>query len=62
MAGTAPTRSAAQQVNHWARIGREPETSKSVSQHDVAQVLSGRASYDRDYRVARRWGMIAART
>jgi hypothetical protein len=45
-AGELLSRSAAQQVNHWARIGRELEASKSVSQRDIAQVLGGRASYD----------------
>jgi hypothetical protein len=40
------SRSTAQQVNHWARIGRELEASKSVSQRDIAQVLGGRTSYD----------------
>ena len=40
------SRSTAQQVNHWARIGRELEASKSVSQRDIAQVLGGRSSYD----------------
>ena len=40
------SRSAAQQVNHWARIGRELEASKSLSQRDIAQVLAGRSSYD----------------
>jgi hypothetical protein len=45
-AGELLSRSAAQQVNHWARIGRELEASKSVSQREVAQVLAGRSSYD----------------
>lgn len=40
------SRSTAQQVNHWARIGRELEASKSVSLRDIAQVLRGRTSYD----------------
>ena len=40
------SRSTAQQVNHWARIGRELEASSSISQRDVAEVLAGRASYD----------------
>src|SRR5690348_16868505 len=40
------SRSTAQQVNHWARIGRELEASKSVSQRDIAEVLGGRSSYD----------------
>lgn len=45
-AGELLSRSAAQQVNHWARVGRELEASKTVSQHDITQVLGGRASYD----------------
>jgi hypothetical protein len=45
-AGELLSRSAAQQVNHWARIGRELEASKSVSQREIAKVLSGRTSYD----------------
>jgi hypothetical protein len=45
-AGALLSRSAAQQVNHWARIGRELEASKSLSQRDIAQVLAGRSSYD----------------
>ena len=40
------SRSAAQQVNHWARIGRELEASKSLSQRDIAQVLAGHSTYD----------------
>ena len=40
------SRSTAQQVAHWARIGRELETSQSVSQQEIAQVLEGEASYD----------------
>ena len=44
--GELLNRSAAQQINHWARIGRELETSKTVSLHDIAQVLAGRTSYD----------------
>lgn len=40
------SRSAAQQVNHWARIGRELEAAHSISQRDVAEVLAGRATYD----------------
>ena len=40
------SRSTAQQVNHWARIGRELEASKSVSQRDIAEVLGGRTAYD----------------
>lgn len=40
------SRSTAQQVNHWARIGRELEASNQISQRDIAEVLAGRASYD----------------
>lgn len=40
------SRSTAQQVNHWARIGRELESSASISQRDIAEVLAGCASYD----------------
>lgn len=40
------SRSTAQQVNHWARIGRELEASTSISQRDIAEVLAGQASYD----------------
>lgn len=46
VAGSVMSRSAAQQVNHWARIGRELEAAHSISQRDVAAVLSGRGSYD----------------
>ena len=45
-AGEVLSRSAAQQINHWARIGRELEASGAVSARDIAAVLSGRASYD----------------
>lgn len=45
VAGTM-SRSAAQQVNHWARIGRELELSASMRHHDVVQVLAGAAPYD----------------
>lgn len=45
-AGEVLSRSAAQQINHWARIGRELEASRAVSARDVAAVLAGRASYD----------------
>jgi hypothetical protein len=44
--GELLSRSAAQQVNHWARVGRELEASKTVSHQDIAQVLGGRTSYD----------------
>ncbi len=44
--GALMSRSAAQQVNHWARIGRELESADGVSQREIAQVLAGAGSYD----------------
>lgn len=46
LAGEAQSRSAAQQVAHWARLGREIEASSSISHRETAQVLAGSASYD----------------
>lgn len=46
MAGGVMSRSATQQLNHWARIGREVEASESISQRSVAEVLNGRRRYD----------------
>ena len=46
MAGGVMSRSATQQLNHWARIGREVEASESISQRSVAEVLNGRRQYD----------------
>lgn len=40
------SRSAAQQIAHWARIGRELESADSVSQRRIAGVLTGRRDYD----------------
>ncbi len=45
-AGALQSRSAAQQVNHWARIGRQLEASARLSQSDIARVLAGTQSYD----------------
>jgi hypothetical protein len=44
--GAVHSRSAAQQIAHWARIGRELEASASVSQRDIEAVLAGDGSYD----------------
>jgi hypothetical protein len=44
--GDAMSRSAAQQVNHWARIGRVFEATAGISHRDIVRVLSGQASYD----------------
>jgi hypothetical protein len=46
LAGDVQSRSASQQVAHWARIGREIEASASISPRDIAEVLSGSRSYD----------------
>ena len=43
--GATMSRSAAQQINHWARIGRELEAAQ-VNSRDIEAVLAGRASYD----------------
>ncbi len=40
------SRSTAQQIAHWARIGRELEAGDSVSHRDIADVLAERRNYD----------------
>lgn len=39
-------RSAAQQIAHWARIGRELEASRTLSVSAIHDVLAGRRGYD----------------
>jgi hypothetical protein len=46
LAGEVQSRSASQQVVHWARIGREVEASASISPKEIAAVLAGSRSYD----------------
>jgi hypothetical protein len=46
LAGEVQSRSASQQVAHWARIGRELEASASISVRAVAEALVGSRSYD----------------
>lgn len=46
LAGSRQSRSAAQQIAHWARVGREVEASRSISAHAIAAVLDGRQPYD----------------
>ncbi|MEN2739250.1 hypothetical protein ABCS02_15775 [Microbacterium sp. X-17] len=46
MAARTQSRSAAQQIDHWARIGRELEASPRVTNQAVQLVLSGQGSYD----------------
>ncbi len=44
--GAVTSRSAAQQLSHWARIGRELEASPATRMRDIQRVLSGKSSYD----------------
>ncbi len=46
VAGARTHRSAAQQLAHWARLGRELEASSGLSQRDIDRVLAGQISYD----------------
>ena len=46
LAGSLMSRSAAQQIAHWAKIGRELESSGGVSTRAIAEVLARRSSYD----------------
>lgn len=45
-AGERHSRSAAQQVDYWARIGREFESSPAVTHDAIERVLAGQMSYD----------------
>lgn len=45
-AGQVHSRSAAQQLDHWARIGRELEASPAVTHDAIERVLTGRLGYD----------------
>ncbi|MGQ0699072.1 MAG: TA system antitoxin ParD family protein [Panacagrimonas sp.] len=45
-AASSMSRSVAQQVSHWARIGRELERSPEVSADDIRRVLDGAGDYD----------------
>lgn len=47
LVGGVMSRSAAQQIAHWARIGRELEASHTVSHRAIGDVLEGRRDYDR---------------
>jgi len=46
LASEVTSRSVTQQIEHWARIGREVELASSTSQREVAAVLSGLRPYD----------------
>jgi len=45
-AGKIHRRSAAQQLDYWARIGRELESAPGVSHDAIERVLTGRLPYD----------------
>lgn len=45
-AGRLHSRSAAQQLAHWARIGRQFEASPNVTHDAINRVLSGQLAYD----------------
>jgi hypothetical protein len=45
--GAVMSRSAAQQIAHWARIGRELEAGGSISLKEISLVLAGSADYDK---------------
>lgn len=44
--GAIVSRSAAQQLSYWARLGRELEADPGISQRDIQDVLSGLKRYD----------------
>ena len=44
--GALLSRSAAQQLSHWARLGRELEASRTINHKDIERVLAGKAPYD----------------
>lgn len=46
LAGEIQSRSAAQQIDHWARIGREVEAASDISMRAIGDVLRGARSYD----------------
>lgn len=45
-AGARTHRSAAQQLAHWALLGRELEAASGLAQRDIDRVLAGQLSYD----------------
>ena len=46
LAGEILSRSTAQQIDHWARIGREVEAASDISVSAISDVLRGTRSYD----------------
>ena len=45
LVGALMSRSAGQQIAHWARIGRELEAADSVSQRAIGATLAARRNY-----------------
>lgn len=45
-AGEVHSRSAAQQLHHWAKIGREFESSPGTTHTEIERVLTGQTPYD----------------
>lgn len=45
-AGEASSRSAAQQLDYWARLGRELEASPGMTVGEIARILTGEVAYD----------------
>jgi len=45
-AAKAASRTVPQQIAHWARIGREMESSPTVNHREIARVLAGTDPYD----------------
>ena len=58
--GTVASRSAAQQLSHWARIGRELESSPGTSLRDIQRVLAGEAGYEYDSLAERDQAIVRA--
>jgi hypothetical protein len=44
--GALMSRSAAQQLSHWARLGRELEAARTINHKDIERVLAGKQPYD----------------
>lgn len=45
-AGELHSRSAAQQLHHWAKVGREVESSPGITHQEIERVLAGQTPYD----------------
>lgn len=45
-AGAIASRSASQQVSHWARLGKQIEEANAINPKAIARVLAGKEHYD----------------